>query len=411
MSHAVRLACLLLIAAVLAPPGAAFTSVRSQAVEGVTSDNALRIGEGCAVPGGAPLPVVAQSVVFPTVAPIVTAPNGSAVALDTVIVQGSLAGLVRAIEDTSIFMSHEQKSDALGNSVGFAAYDGALSPDFAGRVPFQFAAPMFVATTCASRLLVKVAVADVCSREADDTASTGKVNLWIPDNGSQYAAAGKDTSVEGIGSPATLIVNRDLATNPLGPGCGAGIDVTVTPSAADVDANLGIRGVWGFGATAASQPVQIVEYYNAVLDHYFITWLPDEIGKLDDGSVIRGWQRTGREFRTYTSAAAGTSSVCRYYIPPGLGDSHFFGRGTVECTQTGQKNPSFVLEDPQFMQMFLPAQGACPANTQQIFRVFSNRADANHRYITDKTTRAQMASRGWVVEGDGPDAVVMCAPL
>ena len=62
------------------------------------------------------------------------------------------------------------------------------------------------------------------------------------------------------------------------------------------------------------------------------------------------------------------------------------------------------------MQMFSPAQGACPANTQQIFRVFSNRADANHRYITDKTTRAQMASRGWVVEGDGPDAVVMCAP-
>ena len=88
---------------------------------------------------------------------------------------------------------------------------------------------------------------------------------------------------------------------------------------------------------------------------------------------------------------AGTSSVCRYYVPPGLGDSHFFGRGTVECTQTGQKNPSFVLVR-QFMQMFLPAQGACPANTQQIFRVFSNRADANHRYITDKTTRAQMAS-------------------
>ena len=252
----------------------------------------------------------------------------------------------------------------------------------------------------------------MCARApTDDTASAGKVNLWIPDNGSQYSTSGKAAGVDGIGSPATLIVNRDLATNPLGPGCGAGIDVTVTPSAADVDANLGIRGVWGFGATAASQPVQIVEYYNPNLDHYFITWLPDEIGKLDDGSVIRGWQRTGREFRTYKSAQASTSPVCRYYIPPGLGDSHFFGRGTVECTQTGQKNPSFVLEDPQFMQMFLPAQGTCPANTQQIFRVFSNRADANHRYITDKTTRAQMASRGWVVEGDGPDAVVMCAPL
>ena len=62
------------------------------------------------------------------------------------------------------------------------------------------------------------------------------------------------------------------------------------------------------------------------------------------------------------------------------------------------------------MQMLLPAVGACPANTRQVYRVFSNRADANHRYLTDKLTRDQMASRGWVVEGDGPDSVVMCAP-
>ena len=93
-----------------------------------------------------------------------------------------------------------------------------------------------------------------------------------------------------------------------------------------------------------------------------------------------------------------------------MGDSHFFGRGTVECEATGNANPSFVLESPGFMHMYLPVAGTCPVGTVQVYRVFSNRPDANHRYLIDKTLRDQMAARGWAVEGDGPDAVVMCAP-
>lgn len=156
--------------------------------------------------------------------------------------------------------------------------------------------------------------------------------------------------------------------------------------------------------------VDVVEFYNASLDHYFITWVADEISKLDAGTVIKGWTRTGKTFKTYTTAQTGTSPVCRFYIPPGLGDSHFFGRGTTECNSTGAKNPSFVLEDPAFMQMFLPTLGVCPSNTAQVYRVFSNRPDANHRYMTDKAVRDQMVTRGWLAEGDGPDLVVMCSP-
>ena len=138
-----------------------------------------------------------------------------------------------------------------------------------------------------------------------------------------------------------------------------------------------------FAAQGPNTPdvIAINAFYNAALDHYFITWVPDEIAKLDGGVVIKGWTRTGQSFRTYTTPQSGTSPVCRYYIPPGLGDSRFFGRGTVECDATGQQNPSFVLEAPAFMQMFLPASGVCPATTTQIYRVFSNRPDANHRYL------------------------------
>jgi hypothetical protein len=163
-------------------------------------------------------------------------------------------------------------------------------------------------------------------------------------------------------------------------------------------------------ARAASSPATAVEFYNQPLDHYFITYVADEIAKLDAGVVIKGWVRTGKSVPVYASAQAATSPVCRYYIPPALGDSHFFGRGTVECNQTGQKNPSFVLEDPAFMHMVLPAAGVCPANTINVYRVFSNRADANHRYTTDKATRDEMVAKGWLAEGDGADLVVMCAP-
>ena len=55
---------------------------------------------------------------------------------------------------------------------------------------------------------------------------------------------GKAQDIDGIGAPATLTINRNLATNPLPASCGAGIDVTMTPSAADITANLPIPGVW-----------------------------------------------------------------------------------------------------------------------------------------------------------------------
>jgi hypothetical protein len=165
------------------------------------------------------------------------------------------------------------------------------------------------------------------------------------------------------------------------------------------------------GIGGGSQPplVRVFEYYNASLDHYFITWKQAEINALDSGA-IPGWTRTGQSFSAYAEAQPGTSPICRYRIPPALGDSHFFGRGAAECAATGQNNPSFILEDPAFMYLALPTGGVCPANTIPVYRAFDNRPDANHRYMTERNIRDYMVSRGWVAEGDGPDLVVMCAP-
>jgi hypothetical protein len=209
-----------------------------------------------------------------------------------------------------------------------------------------------------------------------------------------------------------------------GPGASCDATIGFQPGAAGprstevrfVLAALGMQGqqsfsVTGFGGPAGPLPTaKVVEFYNSGLDHYFITWLAQEISDLDNG-VHKGWARTGYSFQTYTTAQAGTSPVCRFYIPPALGDSHFFGRGTTECDATGQKNPTFVDEDPAFMHMFLPVGGVCPDDGTEVYRVFSNRLDANHRYMTDKTVRDAMVAEGWLPEGDGPDLVVMCSPL
>jgi hypothetical protein len=160
------------------------------------------------------------------------------------------------------------------------------------------------------------------------------------------------------------------------------------------------------GATPASAPA--VEFYNQGLDHYFLSHIAKEIADLD-GGVHPGWARTGQSFRVFTASSTTTSPVCRFYIPPGKGDSHFYGRGTQECSETAAKNPTFVNEDPQFFFVVLPSGGVCPAGTINVYRVFDNRPDANHRYMIDRAIRdAMVAQRNWIAEGDGPDLVVMC---
>ena len=171
-------------------------------------------------------------------------------------------------------------------------------------------------------------------------------------------------------------------------------------------------GASGSVKAAAGPPVALaIEFYNQNLDHYFLSHITTEIAILDAGVTIKGWTRTGQSFNVFAAAGADTSPVCRFYIPPEKGDSHFYGRGTTECNDTATKNPSFINEDPQFFHVILPTAGNCPAATIPVYRVFSNRPDANHRYMIDRAIRDQMVNdRHWLAEGDGPDLVVMCVP-
>jgi len=169
-------------------------------------------------------------------------------------------------------------------------------------------------------------------------------------------------------------------------------------------------------ALAAPPNATVVEYYRADVDHYFMTASPQEQAALDDG-VLKGWARTGQTFLAWTDAAhapAGAQPVCRYYGRPEAGlDSHFYSAFTDECDEVAAKFPlAWQFESPAVFYIQVPdrTSGACPADAMPVYRVFDNRRDANHRYTTSVALRLTMQASGWIVEGIGPDGVVMCAP-
>jgi len=161
----------------------------------------------------------------------------------------------------------------------------------------------------------------------------------------------------------------------------------------------------------AAVTVDVIEYYNASQDHYFISSLQPDINALDSG-LFPGWARTGLTFKAYPQANPGASPVCRFYIPPVDGDSHFYSASPTECAAVQVKFPAFVLESSSVMYIDVPdpTTGACPPGDIPVYRVWDNRSDTNHRYTTSSAIRAQMVAKGWIAEGYGPDLVVMCAP-
>ena len=166
----------------------------------------------------------------------------------------------------------------------------------------------------------------------------------------------------------------------------------------------------------------VVEYYHQVLDHYFMTVSQPEIDALDSGRV-GGWKRTGSTIRAWITRdrvfslyegdyipPPGIADVCRYYIPPAQGDSHFFSASSTECSVAKTAFPTFILETASafFAALPDPVTGVCANGQDPVYRVWNKRVDSNHRYLTTIAARDEMVRRGYVAEGYGPERVAMC---
>lgn len=166
---------------------------------------------------------------------------------------------------------------------------------------------------------------------------------------------------------------------------------------------------------APTQTAPLIEFYNAGLDHYFMSQDPKEISDLDTG-VHPGWSRTGQRIPAYTLHGSDNRGrqVGRYYAPPSTGiDSHFYTASNreIQGMQAAGMLSVWGLEGVVFEIPTPDTQtGTCLPGQVSVYRLWNQRSDSNHRYTIDPVIRDQMIARGWESEGYGPNAVVMCAP-
>lgn len=159
----------------------------------------------------------------------------------------------------------------------------------------------------------------------------------------------------------------------------------------------------------------IIEFYNTALKHYFITANEAEQRDLDLG-IHPNWIRTGNGFLTPSGQSdSNATPVCRLYGLPTAGlDSHFYSGDPSECDAVLQRWPmEWVLETKEAFRSYLPdlVSGLCGNDRIPVYRLYNGQSDANHRYTTSASIRAQMRASGWISEGYGPDGIALCAPL
>jgi len=165
------------------------------------------------------------------------------------------------------------------------------------------------------------------------------------------------------------------------------------------------------GAYALWTGDSVVEFYNTLLDNFFITASAAEQAAIQDGSAGPGWILTGGAF-----SAGGPSLVCRFYgsIVPGP-NSHFYTIDPAECQQlkdiqasTPASEKRWNFESNDFASL-KPTDGACPAGTLAVYRAYNNGfargVDSNHRITAIEPAYLAQVAHGWLPEG-----IVLCAP-
>jgi len=166
-----------------------------------------------------------------------------------------------------------------------------------------------------------------------------------------------------------------------------------------------------FGGTASPQPV--VEFYNAILGHYFMTIDPAEIADIEAGKAGPAWVRTGWSFGAHPfpippDAACPFPAPCgvpvsRFYGTPGLGpNSHFYTADAAEAAGLDRPGTGWSFEKKDFVINVPDAAGQCGPGLVPVYRFYNMRFmfnDSNHRYVTSAAERERMRALGWFDEG------------
>lgn len=207
-------------------------------------------------------------------------------------------------------------------------------------------------------------------------------------------------------------------------------------------------------------PVNVVEYYCARKNQYFITALQANIDLLDQlGEAVTCWKRTGESYTALSAWGTTTENVqpvLRFFGTPDNGpgpNTHFYAlgfrsafvrntrgeevtagqayvEGNIDYAATTDINTLLYLAAKNVMESndtgpglhfesvdlrAWPASGigsskTCSAGTVPVYRLYNNengsrqrqdgtRIDGNHRYTTKSSIVSAMTAQGWINEG------------
>ncbi|MBK8741848.1 MAG: LapA family protein [Betaproteobacteria bacterium] len=150
----------------------------------------------------------------------------------------------------------------------------------------------------------------------------------------------------------------------------------------------------------------VQEFYNTILDNFFITADPAEQVAVGSGGAGPGWTVTGDSFKS-----GGAAQVCRFYGSQFPGpNSHFYTIDPAECqalktiqAATPGNQPRWNFESLDFMSTAPNASGNCAAGLVPVYRAYNNGfaqgKDSNHRITTTLSSYQVQLAKGWKGEG------------
>ena len=214
----------------------AHTNLTKRTVEeGTTVYNDAAVGHGCE-----DAPVIANSVVFPDGTDSTVSIGGAVVegALVTDYIEGVPA--IKNVISNAAFKKSAVAHGRADKAVGIHSWNGSVAAhDTVGLVPMMIGGVKIIDGSCAKSVIFKVAVADICriTKAAKFTDSTA-VNFWTP-----FVEGSLFNRADGSSEATSLTVTR-TPTSALPNDCGEGVDVVVTPSAAQLNHDMPIPSVW-----------------------------------------------------------------------------------------------------------------------------------------------------------------------
>ena len=231
-------------------------------------------------------------------------------------------------------------------------------------------------------------------------------------------------------NPAEFAIGASTCTGSVAPGGTCSFAVTFAPSATGARSGSITISSDGVGSPQAivvsgngtntppptppppgAATVDVIEYYHAGFDHYFMTTGTLEVTALDVGAV-NGWVRTGYQFKAYALGMPGSATVCRFFSASfAPKSSHFYTDLSYEC-ELAKTYPAWQFEGEVFSIPGAAPDGTCAAGTVPVFRLYNNGQSGapNHRYVTVPAVRDEMLASGWIQEGNMPGLAFMCAP-